>query len=39
MIDNRAEFCWSFVWELYGEARFCAPTGILPFVKVIHTNQ
>src|ERR1700684_988290 len=39
MIDNRAEFCWSFVWEVDGRATFCAPMGILPFVEVIHTNQ
>ena len=39
MIDNRAEFCWSFVREADGNATFCAPMGILRLLEVIHTNQ
>jgi hypothetical protein len=39
MIDNRAEFCWSILRKVDGETTFCAPMGILPLVKIIHTNQ
>lgn len=39
MIDNRAEFCWSFVRAVSGETGICVPMGILPVVEVIHTTS
>jgi hypothetical protein len=39
MIDNRAEFCWSFVRKAGRSAIFCAPMGILPLPEVIHSCE